>query len=342
MRYFSAAVLTLFPGFAAAQTEVVVSYPAPTLDRWMYPFNFSAGAETAAPVFGALDQEGFDDRDAQFIVGWSTDGDIPTGFHPQSYVVTSVTVRLVLSAGDRWEYDPTLDGFATYLPPADPDFRLDADAGRPVELFAIGYRNGFGAESFGESSPFTVGSPFPPRESIRNAFAAMIDTAGTATDVSNQVRDRFDAAPFAVGQAPLVPGTLAPADTILTFTVDLSTSAARAYFARSLASGTVRLVATSLSPAAGGPGGGTGDPAYPAFYTKENALAPLFGFSPSLGLAVTLRPAADTDLDGDTDSDDVLVFFAAWEAGEEGGDFDLDGDADSDDIIEFFTAWENG
>lgn len=50
----------------------------------------------------------------------------------------------------------------------------------------------------------------------------------------------------------------------------------------------------------------------------------------------------DSDCDGDTDSDDVVVFFGAWDNGEAGGDSDGDGDADSDDIIIFFNSWDSG
>jgi len=52
--------------------------------------------------------------------------------------------------------------------------------------------------------------------------------------------------------------------------------------------------------------------------------------------------AGDGDCDGDTDSDDVVEFFARWDAGESEGDVDGDGDTDSDDIIVFFGAWDAG
>jgi hypothetical protein len=48
----------------------------------------------------------------------------------------------------------------------------------------------------------------------------------------------------------------------------------------------------------------------------------------------------DWDNDGDTDSDDIIAFFADWDAGS--GDTDGDADSDSDDIIEFFTSWDTG
>ncbi len=51
---------------------------------------------------------------------------------------------------------------------------------------------------------------------------------------------------------------------------------------------------------------------------------------------------SDFDGDSDTDSDDVIGFFVAWEQGDEMADVDADGDTDSDDVIVFFTAWDGG
>jgi len=49
---------------------------------------------------------------------------------------------------------------------------------------------------------------------------------------------------------------------------------------------------------------------------------------------------SDWDADDDTDSDDILAFFIAWDRGE--GDFDGDEDSDSDDVVQFFGAWDEG
>jgi len=50
----------------------------------------------------------------------------------------------------------------------------------------------------------------------------------------------------------------------------------------------------------------------------------------------------DFDGDNDTDSDDVLGFFTAFDAGDNAADADGDGDTDSDDVIVFFESWESG
>jgi len=49
---------------------------------------------------------------------------------------------------------------------------------------------------------------------------------------------------------------------------------------------------------------------------------------------------ADIDGDDDVDSDDIAVFFSAWDAGEQ--DYDGDDDTDSDDIAAFFSDWDGG
>jgi len=52
------------------------------------------------------------------------------------------------------------------------------------------------------------------------------------------------------------------------------------------------------------------------------------------------RCPADTDADGDVDSDDIAAFFGGWDSGD--GDFDGDDDTDSDDVVGFFSRWEMG
>ncbi|MFZ4572902.1 MAG: hypothetical protein ACOYN0_00810 [Phycisphaerales bacterium] len=64
--------------------------------------------------------------------------------------------------------------------------------------------------------------------------------------------------------------------------------------------------------------------------------------------AVIARPlrgcfcAADVNRDGAVDGDDVLDFFAPWDAGLAGGDFNGDGSIDGDDVVDFFGRWDAG
>lgn len=50
--------------------------------------------------------------------------------------------------------------------------------------------------------------------------------------------------------------------------------------------------------------------------------------------------SADWDASGGVDGDDVIAFFADWDANN--ADFNVSGGTDGDDVIEFFAAWDNG
>lgn len=337
----TALVVPLLAAAGMAQT-VTVTLPSPSIDRWNYPFASQPGAEVSVPTFAALRQSGFDDRDSQFLLGFSTGASVPQNVN--GYVIEAASVTIYVSSDLRFIYDPTFDSVATSYDTADPAFRADADAGKPVELFAVGYRNGYSDASFGENSPYSPFPSFPPREGVRNAFAAVFDASGLPTvDISRHVRQRFEAMPLAVGvNADLTPGALVPAGSSLTFNIDLATPGAAEYLTRGMRAGQVRFMVSSLQPASGGPGGGTGDVVYPSFFTKENPLAATAGYLSSLSLRVTIFPGADFNLDGGVDGADIEAFFTAWQAGESYADFNVDGGIDGADIEAFFIAWENG
>lgn len=325
-----------------AQT-ITANYSTPNIDRWMYPFNSSPGAEASVSVFAALNQTGFDDRDAQFLLGWTTSTEIPTGRGARGYRVVSATVRAFVSAGDRWTYDNTYDSVRTAYLTTDPEYLPDSDAGAPVELWAVGYRGGFSLTTFNENSGYANVAPFPPQEGVRNCYSAGVDIVGNASDVSRQVEFRFDATPFAVGQiSSLSPGALVPEGAEVAFALNTADAAMQAYVARSLSAGRLQFMISTLSPASGGPGGGTGTPTYPAFYTKENALSSALGYQPKLDLVVQLTDPGDYNGDGGVDGDDIIAYFADWDASNPAADFNFDGGVDGDDVIAFFTEWDNG
>ncbi|MBS0195134.1 MAG: hypothetical protein JSR77_00085 [Planctomycetes bacterium] len=339
----SSLVLAVGCGTLAHAQTISGTLTQPALDRWNYPFSSQPGAEPSVPIFAALNQAGFDDRDGQFLFTFDTSGTIPAGYGNDRYLVGSVRVTAWISVDNRFAYDPTFDSVRTSYDPADPQYLPDGDTGKPMELFAVGFRNGWTGVTFQENSPFSPYPPFPPREGVRSAFPALYDAAGVATDVSRQVRQKFEAHPLAVGQTDAVqPGELVPAGAMFTFDIDASDPIAQAYFSRAFNSGRVPLIITSLNPASGGPGGGTGDPNYPAFFTKENATAQLLGYAVHMDLSVAAYPGADFNLDGGIDGADIEAFFVAWEAGDGIADFNMDGGVDGNDVQAFFIAWEHG
>lgn len=334
---------TLMGASIAQGQSISATIHVPSMDRWNYPFASTPGAEVSAPSFAAIRQAGFDDRDAQFLIGFDTSLFVPAGYGGSRYLVSSVTVSVFVSTDLRFEYDPSFDSVATSYDLADPDYVVDSDLGKPVEIFPVGYRNGFTDQTYLESSPYSPFPSFPPREGVRNAFPAALDANGVATDISRHVRQKFEAQPIGIGTTPLLtPGELVPAGTELTFTIDLTQPQVRNYLANGLNAGQVRFMISGLHATSGGPGGGTGSTAYPTFFTKENALSPINGFSPRLQVQVSAFPGADFNRDGGVDGSDVEAFFTAWESGEEIADFNMDGGVEGSDIEAFFVAWENG
>lgn len=311
----------------------------PTLDKWMYPFGPPGGRESNAPVFGAILISGFDDRDAQFVLGFATGSSVPAGLGEDSYRVARGSVRATVSTDRVFFYDPTWDSFRGLLPDTDPRYVPDEDPGRPVELFACGFRNGFSATTFVESSPFGGTPMIPPAEGARNVFAAVYDEQGLATDVSRQVRLGFEAVPAAIGLTDAVaPGQLVPVDTTLTFTLDLCDPAFNAYLRRALDEGVLFLMITSLEPASGGPGGGTGG-AYPTFYTKENPVAIPLGYAATLELDVQVYRGGDVDGDGVVDFNDFLAYLNLYNAGTLAADLTGDCTVDFNDMLDFLNRF---
>ena len=96
------------PAFAE---QFDVLFDQPQLDRWMYPFNSSAGARATMSVFGS-DREvptQFDARDGQILLAFDTDLVIPSGGTAAGYRVTGAEVTLQVQNNLVFRYDPTPD-----------------------------------------------------------------------------------------------------------------------------------------------------------------------------------------------------------------------------------------
>lgn len=311
----------------AAGAQVIDFASDATLDRWMYPFNGSPGTRLSASTFGAPRLEGFDDHDAQFIVGFDTESAVPTGLAASQYRVLSLTVTATVSNDSEFRYDPTYDNQNTYQNQEGsyPGLVPDADTGRPIHIWGVGYREGYSLATWTETSPFGFNPTFPPAQEARTAFMAVFDSLGNATDATNHLRAEIDLAPMAIGQTGTVsPGALVPFDTTFTFEIDLCDAGTRAYLAQSLSAGEVRFSISSLHSASGGKGGGTGDVSYPVWYTRENPIAQILGLMPRIEMEVRVGPAGDFNGDGAKNFFDVSSFLGAYNASDAAAD--LNGD----------------
>jgi len=326
------------------------SFPTPAIDRWMYSFNQTPGTETEARVFSPLFspyQSSFDNRDGQFLIAWDTAGQVAPGQPANHYRIVSATVTARVSGDQRFTYDPTYDAFNTYLP-TDPAYTPDMDAGRPLEMFVCGYRNGYTAQTFAQTSAYAPGAPFPfPARSIRNVFPAQYDSTGALIDISNNVEDRIEARPIGVARAqsntdmastaPVMPGQLAPLNTDMVFDIDLSKREAVDALRAGLASGRVEFLITSLTL--------TDQQAstVPRFYTRQwtvqNGPDPA-AHPASLSLTVCVGRPADWDCSGTVSVQDLFSFLADWFAGH--ADFNASGATTVQDIFDFLAAWFAG
>ncbi|MBL8760469.1 MAG: hypothetical protein JNL50_04135 [Phycisphaerae bacterium] len=335
----AASGLGLFLTAAATAQPVSVTYPVPTLDRWMYPFGGQPGRETSIPIFGAIEIPGFDDRDGQGLFGFTTTAEVPAGLPVARYRVVSARLTLTVSVDNQFQYDPSFDSFRSVLLTSDPLYVADTDAGKPVEVFGVGYRNGWTAQTFGEYNTFGGAPIIPPSEGARNCFSAIFDQNGVATDVSRQVRQRFDVTPMATGQiAAVSPGGWVPVGTKVVFDLDVCEPTSQAYLRKNLADGQVRLMVSSLFPAQGGPEGGSGN--YSAYYTKESPLAN--GNTAMLELEAIVSNGADFNNDGFVNGDDYDLFASFFDAANPLADFNGDCFVNGDDYDAFAEAFDQG
>ncbi|PCI07225.1 hypothetical protein COB72_10615 [bacterium] len=318
-------------GTANGQTQLIeINYAAPSLDRWNYPFNGSPGNRLSASTFGAIEIEGFDDHDAQLLLGFETFNDVLADLDPSEYRVLSATITITNSNGDEFKYDDTYDTHDTYL---DLDESLDLDLGRPVHLWAVGYRNGYDQTTFGEFTVFGGTPSVEPTQESRNAFAAYFPVDTTPVDISNNLKQEFDPTPLAIGQLDTVAlGEFVPVDTTYSFDVNMCDPSVQAYLADGLSLGEVRFMVSSLHSASGGTGGGTGDINYPFWYTRENPIAQIFGYTPTLTLRVRIGSAGDYNADGFFNFFDVSTFLNDFSAG------NLDADINGDCLLNFFDV----
>lgn len=273
-----------------------LSLATPSLDRWMYPHNATAGSRPTAPVFGTLgDDAGVDARHGQFLIGFELSSLVPANLGPSRYLIQRCRLSVTVSRDRSFVLDSSPDGLATFFPTNRPDLVPDPDPGRPIELFGVGYRDGVTAESFLEDSAFGGAAA-----GERHAFAAGFDAGGRLIDVSNNAGKTnvafppFQAFPFAIGTSGTVAvGELVPAGSVIDFDLNLADPLVSQYLQEACHTGRLRLMLTSLQTSGFG-----GQPAWAEFYTKESALEN----PPRLVLSgVALRPE---DSDGDQLPDD--------------------------------------
>ncbi|MBC24332.1 MAG: hypothetical protein CMJ32_10510 [Phycisphaerae bacterium] len=312
----------------------------PSFDRWMYPFNATPGNRPVGSTFGYTpdpSQTAFDNRDGQVVIGFDTEELIETGLGIESYNIQNLQVTMSI-ANDVCIYDETYDPYTNFLPPSDPDATTDVDAGQSIELHGVGYRWDYDAFSFPENGPFGFGNP--AAQSVRSLFPINYSPAGGEFDISNNVRERFDPKPWAIGLTDtVVPGEALTEGTVLTFQVDVEDPQIQAYIAKGLDIGRVVFCISSLTQVEIKGGN------FPNFYLKENPLVD-FDLASAATLAATIQigddpcaEPADINCDGIVNGEDLGAFLGAWGTDNPIADFNTDGLVDGVDLGYFLGKW---
>jgi len=355
------AVIAAAAGSAAAQT---FDFDTPTDDRWVYPFNFSAGTRLTASVFSAAGLDGFNDRDGEIVVRWDTSGQITPG--AGGYTIESVTVTLTNDISASWIPDLTSDpwyesdvnGDGTIngdgFPRGDPNDTDgesdDEDPGRPIELYGVGYGPTYTEATWNEFSGY-VGSdslvnaprdpfPFVYQAGTGDKLHVEDHVKGLNNDTLPVPVTSFTPTPWAYGDPQsYTPGAQGvPFDVV--FEVDLNGEGVRDYFEQELDNGAVTVAITSFQeiPVMGSP------TAVGNFFMKEGvgvfvgAKAPLLTIVLGQGCGpgdVTTTGAAIGDPgygvpDGSITTADIQYYVNLYIAGDPGADLTTTGAAIGD------------
>jgi hypothetical protein len=279
----------------------------PAGDKYMYPFvddsptQYKRDYASTFGAYGSIDDPrfNFDDRDGQFFLDFDTASFVQPGQGASNYQIArlSITVVYLASQNSFQYYDPSFDLLGTYS-----GLFSDTDLGRPIEIYGVGYRQGWSRSTFNEDSPFQSApssSIFDPQSDWnrkRNAFAIDFDASGQPRDVSNNVEEAFETNPWAVAYSPgyidsedvywedpLDPGEGLVEGRVLRFDLNISSPKIREYLQEGLNAGRIHLMISSLYGAVQEDSNGI-----LKFYTKDT--------SPILGEALAPRLQAEVIL----------------------------------------------
>ena len=300
------------------------SFGEPTSDRWNYGFNTTPGSRPVASVFGYTGTlYEFDDRDGQIILDFDTTPLVSTGAGSDRYRIDAVVIEITLADPLSGGYDASVDDWRTHLPVDHPEYLADEDPGRPIELFATGFRNRISSTSWTDATAFSPVGPFG--EGVRNAFAAECLASGGLRDVSNSVADQFTADPLAVGIAEgSAPGVELAEGTVLRFEFDGADPAVADWLGTGLDAGRLLFSLSSLVEAEQ-QGGDFVD-----LYMRENPLVTA-GVRNAATLRITGEITDGCSVPGDLDGDcivgggDLGIFLASWGTADPATDFNQDG-----------------
>lgn len=350
-----------FPRLAAAD---VAEWSRPSWDRWVYHNSVDNGDRPYSSLFAGF-EPGADfapSRSGTMLIAFQTADQIgPVA--PARYQLNSVRVTATTFAnGQTITYDPTRDFVAEIADETD-------DPGRPIELYGVGFRNGYERFGFGanDAAPpeFEEASPFwdavPLLEQSFHVYPLGDDGTGTGMlgdvahsaggkgfyeeddddelDLVEVVQDPWDPMPWSIGLINgMNAGDTVPLGTELTFDVNLDLPGVRDYFQQSLSIGQVGVFLSSLHDPGGYPVT-TGE--FATIHTMEQYFT--IQAPPTLSIDFTILDEllpGDYDRNGSVGAEDYAMWQSEFGAAVTAG-AGADGNGDGVVNVADYVLWRN-
>lgn len=338
----------------------IAQWSEPSIDTWFYNNSVTSGSRLLSPSFAGLELDSVTEqfvansqsspaRLGSTLVAFETIDQIPAGLEPSRYALSSATITARSQVGG-FLYENVARTQNELLNEA---LGAGITERQPIELFGVGFRDGYVGFDLGLAAPGARFSESDPTYSGSGyvAYPVIGDGAGSYQDVSNSYSGGFsetaignqtapfDATPWAIGTAPLNAGQTVNADATFTFDIDLGLPGARAYLQQSLADGAIGFFLSSMHPAGfQGAGGG----AYPQWYMKEAVGLFANAEAATLSLDFAILPIA-----GDYDGDGVVTHadYDSWTTsfGQAVAPAGMGADGNRDGVVDIadYTVWRD-
>lgn len=302
------------------------------IDSWVYSNTSGSGYRDRGPTFGGAfvnnqTQQffyGSDDgasRLGMSIMAFETQGQIEAGHAPSRYRVTYVTfTAMARKAGPTATPLIYTDQTLTQTQLLNETIAGNNNSPRPMELFGVGFREGYegfdlgvasgellfseNSEAYGGEGQSYVTYPIIFDGECNQVDVSNSYTGGFSATEPSEFTAPFTATPWAIGKTTAAAvGAALPSNTRFTFQLELAQSGVLQYVQQSLSDGAIGFVLSSMHSAGQE---GVGGSAYPDWWLREAGVSAAYA---TLSIEYELL-----SLPGDYDSNGAVeqADYVAW------------------------------